>query len=144
MAKTSDPTKYPYDERIRPPKYNVAIPLRKLFGGNAKRYAPKFFPGWTSEDHLDAALGMLERKLKAEEEHQRLVKAAERQFGDYGPLISGGLRGHWPESTKEPIRAMAHLISAADDAAQFHHAASGSRRHYTRFRDGAYGLVERK
>jgi hypothetical protein len=37
-----------------------------------------------------------------------LVRAAEQKYGDYGALISGGLRPHWPESVKDEIRAAWH------------------------------------
>ena len=79
-----------------------------------KMKADGFFPNvWWISDHGNAHLlrrPKRERgptkaaKAAARANAARLVRQAERKYGDHGPLIAGGLRDHWPEAVKEKIR----------------------------------------
>ena len=49
------------------------------------------------------------------------IRRAEKRYGDHGPLISAGLREHWPAKVKDRVRRLAHggaVVSAAAHAHQ--------------------------
>jgi len=126
---------YPYTERIRPPKYNREMKLSSLDASNQRRYAPRYFTDWDQDDHLYAAVQQLERAAKLEEKHFHTAMKAVERYGGQGALIAGGLRDHWPESVKQPIREAAWAASAAMDAAHFHYAATSKRKPFRAWRE---------
>ncbi len=43
--------------------------------------------------------------------HLDLANIALEKYGDHGPLISGCVRGHFPETIKDSLRIMARLVT---------------------------------
>lgn len=104
-----------YTARAKMPKWNIqptALQAPKLL----KRRLPE----WTKQDHLDAAAIHRKAQQRAQRKWQTLLNAAEKKYGTDGPLISAGLREHWPASVKEKIRSAAHRATAFGDAAHSH------------------------
>jgi hypothetical protein len=87
------------------------------------------FPGWTKDDHRAAAV-YHELRNKTQTKWHRAVARAARQYGNQGPLISGGLRDHWPDAAKNEVRRLARATSGHTDAAALHWQATGARRRY--------------
>lgn len=85
------------------------------------------FPGWTHDDHFEAAM---HHKHKADAVRKAWYAAIDRavaRYGDQGPLISGGLREHWPRQTKDTVRKLARATGGYEEAHHLHWAASGKR-----------------
>ena len=49
--------------------------------------------------------------------HSALAQWAMSYYGCHGPQISGVVRGHFPEATKNHLRALARACTAASDSA---------------------------
>lgn len=45
----------------------------------------------------------------------KLVSDALKQYGDHGPQISGICRDHFPESLKDRLRTLAHLVTEENE-----------------------------
>lgn len=53
----------------------------------------------------------------ASREHDRLTRHAMTTYGDYGPLISGCVREHFPDPVREALRTLARTVGTYSDAA---------------------------
>lgn len=83
-------------------------------------------PGWTREDHEDAAEAHELEAERLDAKHSKLQDAADKKYGDGGnpyAWVSGGIREHWPRKVKDQIGNMARKVTAHKDAAQAHRAA---------------------
>lgn len=132
--KVPDAKDWPYEARVQPRGYYGSVPLRGLEPSVARKYAPDYFRGWSEADHLDAALAHLERFVSAQERHYKLVADSEKQYGAEGPLISAGLREHWPDAVKEKVRRAARYASMTLEAARFHYALTRKRKPFWQWR----------
>lgn len=110
----------PYTRRFKPPKYNYEVQLVDMDDTNMRRYGQGQFPGWTKEDHVQAAKKFNAEAADLHHRHQVAVDAAEAEYGADGPLISGGLREHWPSPVKDEVRRRVRAYQAAKSAAHFH------------------------
>lgn len=83
-------------------------------------------PGWTREDHEDAAEAHELEAARLQEKHSKLQDAADKKYGDGGnpyAWVSGGIREHWPRKVKDQIGNMARKVGAHERAASAHRAA---------------------
>lgn len=83
--------------------------------------------GWTKADHESSAKWYASQADILRTAHCALVETAERLYGEDGPLISAGLREHWPEYVKNPIRDAAQRSTDLRDLVAFHWRAAGKR-----------------
>lgn len=125
---------WPYLARVQPRGYYGSVFLRDLEPSSARRYAPDYFKGWTQDDHMEAAIVQLERFVRAQGEHHRIIADMEKQYGAGGPLISGGLREHWPEAMKALVRHASRAASGTLGAARFHYALTRKRKPFYEWR----------
>lgn len=49
--------------------------------------------------------------------HDKIARHALARYGDHGAQISGCVRDHFPETLKEDLRAIAHMVSRYSDLA---------------------------
>jgi hypothetical protein len=110
-----------YFERHRFPKWNVQpSPLME------PRLLRGVFPELSKDAHVKKAREFVEKAERAKATYHAAVDAAEKKYGSHGPLISGIVRGHFPEDVKEHLRDLAghHVYH---DAALAHWKAAGKR-----------------
>lgn len=88
------------------------------------------FPDWTREDHREAAVLHAEEAAQARKSWHRAINRAVKKYGDQGPLISGGLREHWPRQAKNAVRRLAHATGGHEAASQLHWKAAGYSRRW--------------
>ena len=112
-----------YGEGHRYPKWNIRPTVL-----DEPRLFPQVFPELTRSDHARLA-GNFERRAKEMQvDHYKAIERNEQKYGDTGPLISGGLRDHWPEDAKDEVRYLAHGYTLLSKAADAHKAATRLRR----------------
>jgi hypothetical protein len=114
----------PYDRLFTFPKWNRFVTVRdepSLF-----RRLPEF-ASWTKTQHLDEAYTLRYVADVQEAEAHKDIRSAEQTYGDHGPLISGGLRDHWPAGEKDRIRFHWQARNRAADASMAHWKAAGKR-----------------
>ena len=70
----------------------------------------------TNPKFADAARNF-EAACEASRAHDQLAADALAQFGAHGPLISGCVRDHFPESVKDKLRTLARDVTRFSDAA---------------------------
>jgi hypothetical protein len=119
-----------YQTRERIPKYTGALaPLGALDATAAGRMLRRRFAasGWTKADHEAAARELVARAKGIRSHYHALIARAEKQYGDYGPLVSGVIREHFPTATKTRLRSLAHDLTRTLDAAGAHWRAAGRR-----------------
>lgn len=78
---------------------------------------------------LDLAYEKLEGVKRLRTARARFVRAAFRNHGDHGALISGVERDHFPDEVKDLLRKNARAITEGMDQAQACWRASGKRLH---------------
>jgi hypothetical protein len=88
------------------------------------RLYPKIFPELTRSNHASLSHKFDSKAKKFEVDWHKAVENAEQEYGSDGPLISGGLRDHWPEDVKDSVRYLAHGTTLLKDAAQSHQKAT--------------------
>jgi hypothetical protein len=89
-------------------------------------------PWYTRQDHVTLAVMYLELAVDTSRRHVAAIRRAENRYGDYGALISGGFRDHWPDRVKDRIRVLARASGDLSAAAFAHWAAAGRRPHTLR------------
>jgi hypothetical protein len=94
------------------------------------RLFARLFPELTKAEHQRLATWYAEQMKAMRTSWHQAIEHAEDKYGAYGPLISAGMRDHWPEATKNRIRKLAHSVTELSDAAQSHWRASGKRGSY--------------
>lgn len=108
-----------YVRRFRFPKWNIEPTVLQ-----EPRIALRHWSdlGLPRSKHAHALRAEFFRALqhRFDEEHQRLLAEAEAAYGAHGPLISAGLREHWPALVKDRIRFVAQQGPKVGDAAAFH------------------------
>ena len=57
-----------------------------------------------------------------------IVDGALLTYGDYGPLVSGVVRSHFPEEVRDALRWLAHRATRERDRARTHWKAAGKRK----------------
>lgn len=120
VATLTSAQRAPYTERVKPPKYNVAVAIVSLDASNMRRYAPMFFPGWDTEGHKLQADFFYREAAEYKSLWQRAIDAAQKKYGAQGPWVSCGLQDHWPTRTKDRVRSLCRAYQAALDAGYFH------------------------
>lgn len=116
----------PYNRLYTWPKWNRLVTARDVY--QVLRRLPEF-QGWTKAQHIDEALTFRYVHIVQSGEWLKLVRKAEADYGNHGSLIAGGLREHWPTSTKDRIRFHAHASDWAADVSMAHWQAGGRRSH---------------
>lgn len=91
------------------------------------RLFSRLFPELRKDDHERLALAYAAYARTLQRNWIASVEKAERRYGVLGPMISGGLREHWPRSTKDRIGMLAHHEGEMYRAAEAHWRASGKR-----------------
>ena len=98
----------------KPRGWNV-VPL--IFTGACTRAV---LPDWTRADHREAEEFHRRRQVATQRAWYAAVAKAENKFGNQGPLISAGLRDHWPRPVKDVIRKLAHAVTTHSAAVRLH------------------------
>lgn len=115
----------PYHRRLPFPKWNGLISVlqdHRLFARLPE------FASWTRDDHYKAAIASLDASERTRQAYKAAIKDAFSVYGEGdGRLISGVVRGHFPESTKESLRFLAGEIGELADRSLAHWQASGRR-----------------
>jgi hypothetical protein len=75
------------------------------------------------------ALIELSRITQLERQYHCAVSIAESKYGDFGPLISGVVRDHFPDETKNELRALCVAINDATDSSYVAWRQSGRKTH---------------
>ena len=119
-----------YTRRFRLRKVTGPVTLLSSPGWVPAGLIRSHFPGYTKQDHLDAARYFSILREEVAKEHGTLVRKALERYGDHGPLIAGVVRDHFPKKVKDTLRHLARLASDANGASQLHWKASGKRTHY--------------
>jgi hypothetical protein len=115
-----------YLQEFKMPKWNRKVTILDTPDVAIKHWHTLGIP--TSKGaHRQRADHFRDLKNKFQKEHERLVTLAEKLYGAQGGLISGGLRDHWPDQIKDPIRFLAHGITTLSEAVHLHDALSKTR-----------------
>lgn len=83
------------------------------------------FSAWKPVDHERTARQYLAQLLADEQVYRDILTRYEKQFGDSGPLISGGFRDNWPDYAKDACRFFAHRLTQFSDISHAHWRAAG-------------------
>lgn len=127
-----DPQGPPYTKRVKPPRYNRSVSIVEAAIDGHPAYMRRAFPTWDKPMHRDAAYHWAREAGRAGRAYDRLSLGALDTYGSHGALVSGVVRGHFPDRVKESLRYMLARFAAVKDASVAHWFASGSR---TRYRD---------
>lgn len=126
-----EPDSGPYQQRFRLPKWNIEPTVLMMHGKPPAHVLNQLFPGWTKEDHAEAAEIMATARDEANREWNKLVQQAVKKHGDgNGHLISGVYREHFSDTTKDVLRYLAHFAGAASNASYMHYVSTGKRTPY--------------
>jgi hypothetical protein len=119
-----------YTERHRAPKWNTDV--RLLTSGAPIAIVRRQFPGWSADDHMDAArLHASERDRLTKLWHGAVRRATER-YGSPPVYISAGVSEIFPDTVNDRIRAYAHGVTDESTASYAHYSATGKRTPYNR------------
>ena len=120
------PYEHPYDIRFKPfGGWNKNVTL--LDDPRLFRRFPQFRL-WTKVDHLREARFAQATANALHTAYSQLVGQALESYGSHGPLVSGIVRGHFPEEVKDTLRWLAHRTTRERDRALTHWKAAGKRK----------------
>jgi hypothetical protein len=117
MPRLIDNSPNPYDRRFTFPKWNGTVTVlqeHRLF-----RYLPEF-QQWTAQEHVREARYALQASYTLRTAYYALVQSAEATYGNHGPLISGIVRGHFPEETKTILRTLCRAFNRESERSLAH------------------------
>lgn len=115
----------PYHRRLPFPTYSGLINV--LHDHRLFRRLPEF-AYWDKAKHWHAAVETMEAAVRTEQAYQTAIKDALEIYGDGdGRLISGVVREHFPEGTKESLRFLAREAGELSSRSLVHWLASGRR-----------------
>lgn len=94
----------------------------------------------TQRADLQRAAGLLADACRVSRQHASASSAALSTYGAHGPDVSGVVRAHFPDATKDRLRSLAREVGALCDAA---YNARPPRVHHRTMRDLAQAIAAR-
>lgn len=68
-------------------------------------------------DHLQTAALEFARACAASRTHAEIARNCLSVYGDHGPLVSGVIRGHFPDEQKAILRSLARAVTVHSELA---------------------------